>query len=355
MSVNHYEPCKISHFYGTFSPTPTFVPSNTAWLSSWNVKNRPEDDPIYLTDYLVSEAGIHLLTFFHQAYDEQRNEIVERLPVYLSDRQVITMIESVTDNIVKGFYKVKMESSSFEGLSSVVYNTYEFADGTTIYGPSDAEPESDVVDYYISINKIVIPYIYDDAGGEEVTANFTICFTEDFKIRSCSEFVDAMKLAGAIYPDDALQFLGHTPIIVCGSDTKVIVDAPETRRVPDTGELSVDPRVQQNADRITEIEDKLKNSRAEVVDHLYDTIFEFPVAPVVTINFSLGGTVREVRIIAERIGYDDPVNIIFNSYDEMIKLLQHRCWDYKYSLRRSFMPTEEQWNGYMPGDSGDFN
>ena len=93
-------------------------------------------------------------------------------------------------------------------------------------------------------------------------------------------------------------------------------------------------------------------SRAQVVDHLFDTIYDFPAAPVVSINFSLGGSAREVRIDSERLGYDTPSNVIFSSYDEMVKHLHRRCWEYGYSLRRNFMPTENEWNA---GDLGDFN
>ena len=150
-------------------------------------------------------------------------------------------------------------------------------------------------------------------------------------------------------PNDHIENEGSAVIIQPGGDimvntgTGMVLDAPQ-------------PTMDTHVVTKRYVDDVVTGgNRSEVVDRLYETIFEFPVAPVVTINFSLGGTAREAKIVADRIGYDQPTNIIFNSYDDMIKLLQHRCWDYKYSLRRSFMPTEEQWNDYQPGDSGDFN
>ena len=96
----------------------------------------------------------------------------------------------------------------------------------------------------------------------------------------------------------------------------------------------------------TGIFDYLNPQRAEAVDNVFDTIFKFPAAPTVVINFALPGSAREVGIISERLGWPEQVNFSFASYDEMVKFLQQRCWEYKYSLRYSFMPTQEEWNNF---------
>ena len=64
------------------------------------------------------------------------------------------------------------------------------------------------------------------------------------------------------------------------------------------------------------------------------------------INFALPGSAREVGITSERLGFPQQTNISFANYDEMVKFLQQACWEKKYSLRYSFMPTQEEWNNF---------
>ena len=147
-------------------------------------------------------------------------------------------------------------------------------------------------------------------------------------------------------PNDKIENEGSAVIIQPGGDINVFTQVGMLLEAP---EPTHDDHVitKRYVDSVV-----AGGSRAQVVDHLYDTIFDFPAAPVVSINFSLGGSAREVRIDSERLGYSTPANVIFSSYDEMVKHLHRRCWEYGYSLRRNFMPTEDEWNA---GDLGDFN
>ena len=60
----------------------------------------------------------------------------------------------------------------------------------------------------------------------------------------------------------------------------------------------------------------------------------------------LGGDAREVGITSERLGFPNQINVSFDNYDAMVKFLQHACWEKKYSLRYSFMPTQEEWDNF---------
>ena len=232
-------------------------------------------------------------------------------------------------------------------------------------------------DFYIEVSSFYSNYRYYDnetakANGIISQGNVTINLDPAVKVRNLADLEFLFATAGFTYeflPFPITVSIENHPFYdwLNGESGVVVTDQPYSitsieNSTLNTITVDVDTPSPSDTDldvNITVFDGDppvlLDLTRAEVVDHLYDTIFDFPVAPVVTINFSLGGTAREVKIVADRIGYSEPTNIIFNDYDEMIKLLQHRCWDFKYSLRRNFMPTEEQWNGYMPGDSGDFN